>query len=169
MTTEIWASALSLTGVALGAGLTALSQRATQRSAERAEERRLRAATSESRRAERLQSVKDFLARAQEAERAAYSRPDPWGEAADWRQRAGDTMTALWIAERHMTLLCPPALDAPARTYARALNQAVWREIGDTEVNEHLEAAKTAFMATARAILSPPTDPERAGRDPGER
>nr|WP_237301141.1 hypothetical protein [Streptomyces sp. CLI2509] len=63
----------------------------------------------------------------------------------------------------------PPALDASARTYARALNQAVWREIGDTEVNEHLEAAKTAFMATARAILSPPADPERDRRDPGER
>nr|WP_203607457.1 hypothetical protein [Streptomyces sp. SID11385] len=156
---------MSLTGVALGAGLTALSQRATQRSADRSEERRLITATSESRRAERLGAVKDFLARAQEAERAAYTRPDVWGEDMEWRQRAGDAMTALWIAERHMTLLCPPALDAPARTYARALNQAVWREIGDTEVNEHLEASKTAFMAKARAVLTDPTEP--GGEPPG--
>ncbi|WP_326674684.1 hypothetical protein [Streptomyces sp. NBC_01257] len=42
MASEVWTSVLSLTGVALGGGLTALSQRATQRSADRAEERRLR-------------------------------------------------------------------------------------------------------------------------------
>ncbi len=45
----------------------------------------------------------------------------------------------------------------------------MWRETGDTEVNEHLEAAKTAFMATARAILAPPTDPVGNARGPGER
>lgn len=36
-------------------------------------------------------------------------------------------------------LLYDAALEAPARAYGRALNQAVWREIGDPEVNEHLE------------------------------
>ncbi|MFJ4434828.1 hypothetical protein [Streptomyces sp. NPDC088923] len=76
MTTEIWASALSLTGVALGAGLTALSQRATQRSADRAEERRLITATSESRRAERSSPSRTSSLRAQEAERAPGSGQD---------------------------------------------------------------------------------------------
>lgn len=41
-------------------------------------------------------------------------------------------------------------------TYGRALNQAVWREIGDVEVNEHLEEHKIAFMAAARASLASP-------------
>ncbi|MFE6490540.1 hypothetical protein [Streptomyces sp. NPDC057748] len=38
-------------------------------------------------------------------------------------------------------------------SYGRALNQAVWREIGDVEVNEHLEEQKQAFMSAARASL----------------
>lgn len=76
MALEVWTLVLSLTGVALGGGLTALSQRATQRSAQRAEERRLRGASGEARRAEQLQAIKEFIACAQEAERVAYSRPD---------------------------------------------------------------------------------------------
>ncbi|MFS0695714.1 hypothetical protein AB6N36_23430 [Streptomyces nitrosporeus] len=154
MVSEMWTSVLSLTGVALGGGLTAFSQRATQRSAERAEERRLRAATSEARRSEQLQAVKEFLVCAQAAERAAYNRPESWGDDDDWRARAGDAMTALWVAERHLVLLCDPVLHGPVHTYGRALNQAVWREIGDTEVNEHLEEHKAAFMTAARTSLS---------------
>ncbi|AJF65982.1 hypothetical protein [Streptomyces vietnamensis] len=157
MALEVWTSVLSLTGVALGGGLTALSQRATQRSAERSEERRRRAATEEARRAEQLQAIKDFIACAQEAERAAYSRPDPWGGDDDgWSGPAAATMTALWVAERHLVLLCDPNLHAPVHAYGRALNQAVWREIGDIEVNEHLEEHKAAFMTAARASLSSP-------------
>ncbi|MCX5141298.1 MULTISPECIES: hypothetical protein [unclassified Streptomyces] len=154
MASEVWTSVLSLTGVALGGGLTALSQRATQRSADRAEERRLRAATGEARRAEQLQAIKEFIACAQAAERAAYRRPDAWGEDAGWNASAGADMTALWVAERHLVLLCPPDLHAAVQAYGRALNQAVWREIGDTEVNEHLDERKAAFMSAARAALS---------------
>lgn len=162
MALEVWTSVLSLTGVALGGGLTALSQRATQRSAERLEERRRRAATDEARRAEQLQAIKDFIACAQEAERAAYGRPDSWGGDDDgWSGPAATTMTALWVAERHLVLLCDPDLHAPVHAYGRALNQAVWREIGDTEVNEHLEEHKAAFMTAARASLS-----SRSGQAP---
>ncbi|MFI8434003.1 hypothetical protein ACIGJO_09655 [Streptomyces sp. NPDC079020] len=158
MASEVWTSVLSLTGVALGGGLTALSQRATQRSADRAEERRLRAATGEARRAEQLQAIKEFIACAQAAERAAYSRPDPWGGDDGWSAPAGGTMTALWVAERHLVLLCDPDLHAAVHAYGRALNQAVWRDIGDTEVNEHLEERKAAFMTAARASLSSLSD-----------
>ncbi|WP_327268883.1 hypothetical protein OG233_14740 [Streptomyces sp. NBC_01218] len=159
MAMDVWTSVLSLTGVALGGGLTTLSQRATQRSAERAEERRLKTATGEARRAEQLQAIKEFIACAQEAERAAYRRPEPWGGDDDgWSGSASAAMTALWIAERHLVLLCDPGLHGPVHTYARALNQAVWREIGDIEVNEHVEEHKTAFMTAARAGLAPPPD-----------
>lgn len=154
MALEVWTSVLSLTGVALGGGLTAFSQRATQRSAERLEERRRRAATEEARRAEQLQAIKEFIACAQEAERAAYSRPDAWGDDDAWSGPAAATMTTLWVAERHLVLLCEPTLHASVHAYGRALNQAVWREIGDTEVNEHLEQHKAAFMTAARASLS---------------
>ncbi|WP_406382471.1 hypothetical protein [Streptomyces sp. NBC_01618] len=153
----MWTSVLSLTGVALGGGLTAFSQRATQRSAERSEEQRRRAATDEARRAEQLQAIKEFIACAQEAERAAYSRPESWSGDDGWSGPAAATMTMLWVAERHLVLLCDPDLHAPVHAYGRALNQAVWREIGDTEVNEHLEEHKTAFMTAARASLSSPS------------
>ncbi|MDV9186994.1 hypothetical protein R6L23_01950 [Streptomyces sp. SR27] len=159
MALEVWTSVLSLTGVALGGGLTAFSQRATQRSAERSEERRRRAAGDEARRAEQLQAIKDFIVCAQEAERAAYNRPDAWGGDDGWSGIAGAAMTALWVAERHLVLLCDPNLHAPVHAYGRSLNQAVWREIGDTEVNEHLEEHKAAFMTAARASLSSPSDP----------
>ncbi len=87
MTGELWASCLSLVGVALGGGLTAFT-------------------------------------------------------------------TNLWTADRSVVLLCDATLEAPARAYGRALNQAVWREIGGTEINEYLEDHKSAFMAVARAALT---------------
>ncbi|GGZ19844.1 hypothetical protein GCM10010387_10970 [Streptomyces inusitatus] len=88
------------------------------------------------------------------AERAAYSRPESWGDDEAWSSTASAAMTSLWIAERHLALLCDEALHAPVHAYGRALNQAVWREIGDIEVNEHLEEHKAAFMAAARANLA---------------
>ncbi|MFJ6656867.1 hypothetical protein ACIQNG_10945 [Streptomyces sp. NPDC091377] len=159
MAMDVWAPILSLVGVALGSGLTALSQHTTQRSAERLEEWRRASATSEARRAEQTEVIKDFIACAQDAERAAYSRPDAWGDDADWRSAASDAMTRLWIAERHLVLLSHADLHAPVRAYGRALNQAVWREIGDVEVNEHVEEHKLAFMTAAPASLASPSAP----------
>jgi hypothetical protein len=160
----VWTSILSLVGVALGGALTALTQRATQHAADRAEAHRLRAATSEARRDEQVRAIQEFIACAQGAERAAYRRPAAWGEDEDWTTKAGDGMEALWVAERGIALLCPETLHGPAQDYARALNQAVWREIGTAEVNEHLDVTKTAFMAAARAALSTlSAPPDRQG------
>lgn len=154
MTGELTAPAFSLAGVVLGGVLTAFTQRATQRSAERTEERRQAATTAEVRRAEQLLAIQRFLECAQEAERAAYRRPEPWGDDEDgWMTRTGDIMTKLWTADRNVVLLCAPALEVIARSYGHALNQAVWREIGDTEVNEHVEEYKQAFMTAARTSL----------------
>ncbi|WP_233290358.1 MULTISPECIES: hypothetical protein [Kitasatospora] len=134
---------------------TAFTQRAAQRSADRTEERRRSAATAQTRRAEQVQAIQEFLACAQRAEPAAYSRPQPWGADEDgWMSGAQALMTTLWTADRGIALLCDPDLEGPARAYARALNQAVWREIGDVEVNEHLEEHKNAFMTAARASLA---------------
>ncbi|MEU5239362.1 hypothetical protein ACH4UR_08640 [Streptomyces lydicus] len=115
-------------------------QHAAQRSADRAEERRQSIATTELRRAEQVQAIKDFFARVQDAERAAYTRPEPWGADEDgWMTTAQTVMTKLWAAARGVALLYDAALDASARAYGCALNQALWRETGDLEVNEHLE------------------------------
>ncbi|MEU9090308.1 hypothetical protein [Streptomyces sp. NPDC048428] len=155
MTGEIWAPVLSLVGVLLGGGLTAFAQRATQRAAERTERQRLAVATAESRRAEQLQVLKEFVAKAQEAERVAYRRPEPWGDDENgWMTSTGPVMTALWTASGNVMLMCDERLHELVRAYGRALNQAVWRDIGDTEVNEHLETHKAAFMAAARRSLA---------------
>ncbi|MFC7963058.1 hypothetical protein [Streptomyces cinereoruber] len=155
MAGELWVSMFSLAGVVVGGALTAFTQRAAQRSADRAEERRQSAATAETRRAEQVQAIQEFLACAQLAERAAYSRPEAWGaDEEGWMTGAKEVMTKLWTADRGVALLCDPVLEALARAYGRALNQAVWREIGDAEVNEHLEEHKNAFMIAARASLT---------------
>ncbi|MZD06280.1 hypothetical protein GTW43_14430 [Streptomyces sp. SID5785] len=154
MSAEVWAPLFSLAGVVLGGGLTAWSQRATQRSAERLDERRRVAADREARRTEQVQAVKDFLACVQEAEGVAYRRPEAWGEDEAWHGAASAVMGRLWIAERHLALVCHAGLRDPAQSYAWALNQAVWREIGDIPVNEHVEEHKSAFMDAARAGLA---------------
>ncbi len=91
-----YASAFSLAGVVLGGVLTAFTQHAAQRSADRAEERRQSIATTELRRAEQVQAIKDFLACVQDAERAAYTGPEPWGADEDgWMTTAQTVMTKL--------------------------------------------------------------------------
>ncbi|MER6306894.1 hypothetical protein [Streptomyces sp. NPDC001657] len=93
-----YASAFSLAGVVLdgvvlGGVLTAFTQHAAQRSADRAEERRQSIATTELRRAEQVQAIKDFLACVQDAERAAYTHPEPWGADEDgWLTTAQTVM-----------------------------------------------------------------------------
>ncbi|WP_338704015.1 hypothetical protein V2W30_39655 (plasmid) [Streptomyces sp. Q6] len=154
MAAGVRAPLFSLLGVVLGGVLTALSQRAVQRSTEMLEERRQVDAGRQARRAEQLQTIKDYLACVQEAEGVAYRRPHTWGEDEAWHGTASSVMGRLWIAERHLVLLCHADLHAPVQAYARALNQAVWREIGDSEVNEHVEEHKRAFMAAARASLA---------------
>ncbi|WP_214401890.1 hypothetical protein [Pseudonocardia lacus] len=155
MAAGLWTSVLSLVGVLVGGGLTAFTQRATQRAAERSELRRQRLATAEARRAELIQAIKEFTVHAQEAERAAYSRPDPWGDdEGGWMTETQAVMAKLWAADRTLALLSDPVLHAPLHDYGRALNQAVWRDTSDQEVNAHLEPHKTAFMVAARASLA---------------
>lgn len=111
MAGELWVSAFSLGGVVLGGVLAAFTQPAAQRSADRAEERRRLSATTELRRAEQVQPVKDFLARAQDAERAAYTRPELRGADEDgWMTRTQAVMTKLRTADRGAALLCDAAL-----------------------------------------------------------
>ncbi|MCD9900504.1 hypothetical protein LUR56_11520 [Streptomyces sp. MT29] len=110
-------------------------------------------ATTESRRDEQSAVLKEFVSCAQAAERAAYRRPDPWGDdEVGWMTQTGPVTTALWTASANVTLLCDEALREPVTTYGHALNAAVWRDIGDVEVNDHLEEGKTAFMNEARRV-----------------
>ncbi|MEU2023212.1 hypothetical protein ABZ565_13730 [Streptomyces sp. NPDC016469] len=75
-------------------------------------------------------------------------------------------MGGLWDAEWHLVPLGPVRLYAPVYVHARALNQAVWREIGDFEVNERLEEHRSVFTDAARVRVPPPS---ALNRPPGVR
>lgn len=153
MAGEIWVSVTSLGGVVLGGGLSFLVQRTTQRSAERAEERRQRIALLEARRAERVELLERFVGVAAEAERSAFNRPTE-GEDAEWNAGAQDVMGRLWVAERMIRLHFPLSVHAAARTYFLDLNRVVWQGLPDgASVRDYLEDHRLAFLDTARAEI----------------
>ncbi|MGA5797420.1 hypothetical protein ACPC27_16150 [Streptomyces cellulosae] len=143
-----------MVGVAVGGALTYLTQRTTQRAADRAEERRRAAVRAEERRAEQIRTVLEFIRCALEAEGVAHARPHEWTVGDDWYVTARPAMDGLRIAEKSVELLCSPALHSPATAYARALNQAVWQERDEGSLAERLEPFKAAFLAGARRSLT---------------
>jgi hypothetical protein len=159
---ELWTSIASMAGVILGGGLTFITQRTTQRAAERSEERKRQAAVAEARRAEQIQILTDFIRLAHEAEGVAYARPVRWEVADEWYRTARPVIDGLRVAEKSVELLCQSFLQAPTAGYARALNQAVWQERDDVPITERLEPFKSAFFTAARRSLgsSPQDVPE---------
>ncbi|MEE4546157.1 hypothetical protein V2S66_29845 [Streptomyces sp. V4-01] len=155
MTGDLWTPALSMVGVTVGGALTYLTQRTTQRAADRAEERRRAAALAEERRAEQIRTVLEFIRFALEAEGVAHARPVRWEVGDAWYRTARPAVDGLRIAENGVRLLCAPGLHRPAAAYARALNGSVWQE-GDDEasVAERLEPFKAEFLAVARRALT---------------
>jgi hypothetical protein len=143
-----------MVGVAVGGALTYLTQRTTQRSADRAEGQRRAAALAEERRAEQIRTVLEFIRCALEAEGVAHARPPQWEVGDEWYRTARPAMDGLRIAENGVQLLCAPGLHAPTTAYARALNQAVWQEGDGRSLAERLEPFKAEFLAVARRSLS---------------
>ncbi|MEU2555769.1 hypothetical protein ABZ589_29490 [Streptomyces sp. NPDC013313] len=133
--------------------MTYLTQRTTQRAADRAEERRRAAARTEERRAEQIRTVLEFIRCALEAEGVAHARPARWEVGDDWYVTARPAMDGLRIAEKSVELLCAPGLHSPATAYARALNQAVWQERDEATLAERLEPFKAGFLNAARRGL----------------
>ncbi|AGP53974.1 hypothetical protein M271_11885 [Streptomyces rapamycinicus NRRL 5491] len=143
-----------MAGVAVGGALTYLTQRTTQRAAERAEGRRRAATLVEERRAEQIRTLLEFIRCALEAEGVAHARPPRWDVGDEWYATARPAMDGLRIAEKGVELLCAPGLHAPTAAYARALNQAVWQERGEGSLGERLEPFKAEFLTVARHSLT---------------
>lgn len=141
-------------GVAVGGGLTYLTQRTTQRAADRTEERRRAATLTEERRAEQIRTVLEFVRFALEAEGVAHARPPRWEVGDEWYRTARPTVDSLRIAEKGVQLLCAPGLHIPTTAYALALNQAVWQEHDGVSVTQRLEPFKAEFLAVARSGLA---------------
>ncbi|MFG2259109.1 hypothetical protein [Streptomyces mirabilis] len=154
MAASVWTPVISMTGVALGGALAYLTQRTTQRTADRAEEQRRAAALTEERRAEQIRTVLEFIRCALEAEGVAHARPSRWEVGDEWYVTARPAMDGLRIAEKGVELLCAPGMHAPTTAYARALNQAVWQERDEGSLAERLEPSKAEFLAVARRSLT---------------
>ena len=153
MAGELWTPAISMIGVAVGGALTYLTQRTTQRAADRAEEQRRTAALTEERRAEQIRTLLEFVRCALEAEGVAHARTPRWEVGDEWYVTARPAMDGLRIAEKGVELLCAPELHAPTTAYARAINQAVWQERDEGILAELLEPFKAEFLAAARRSL----------------
>jgi hypothetical protein len=154
MAGDLWTPVISMVGVAVGGGLTYLTQRTTQRAADRTEQRRRAAALVEERRAEQIRTLLEFIRCALESEGVAHARPPRWEVGDEWYVTARPAMDGLRIAEKGVELLCAPGLHGPTTTYARALNQAVWQERDGGSLAELLEPFKAEFLAVARRSLA---------------
>lgn len=154
MSGQVWVSLISLGGVALGGALSFLVQFATQRSAERTEQRRQRTELSEARRAERLALLERFIEAGGEAELAAFRRPHEWDETTPWFLTTRESMNRLWVVERLIRVQFPPAVHDAARAYSLDLNRTVWEGLPDGEsLRDHLEDNRLAFLDAARAVM----------------
>ncbi|QKW50462.1 hypothetical protein [Streptomyces buecherae] len=152
---QVWVSLISLGGVALGGVLSYLVQHRTQRSVERAEERRQRIALSETRRAERLAVLERFIEVSAEAERCAYTRPSEWEDTDDWYLTTRDVMYRLWVADRLVRVQFPAPVHHAAHAHFLDLNRTVWKGLPEGEsVRDYLEGNRSDFLDTARAAMS---------------
>ncbi|MGW7540433.1 hypothetical protein ACWGKQ_04850 [Streptomyces sp. NPDC054770] len=154
MAADVWTPVMSMAGVAVGGALTYLTQRATQRTADRAGEQRRAAALTEERRAEQIRTLLEFIRCALEAEGVAHARPPRWDIGDEWYATARPAMDGLRITEKGVELLCTPGMHAPTTAYARALNQAVWQERDEESLAERLEPFKAEFLAAGRRDLT---------------
>lgn len=154
MAGELWTPVISIVAVAVGGALTFLTQRTTQRAADRAEEQRRAAGLAEERRAEQIRTVLEFIRFSLEAEGVAHARPPQWEVGDEWYRTARPAMDGLRIAENGVLLLCSSLLHAPTTAYARALNQAVWQAHDGSGLAERLEPYKAEFLAVARRSMT---------------
>jgi hypothetical protein len=155
MRPEIVVSITSLVGVGLGGVLSHLAQHTTQRHVSRHESDRQAKELAERRRTERLDVLQQFIEASQEAERAAGEKE----ESSEWWATSEDAMDRLWVQGRMIYLLFGPSLYGPAHAYARALNEAMNREIDPQSTTsrwafiELIDEPKVAFLAAAHTAL----------------
>jgi hypothetical protein len=150
MQVQVWVSLVSLAGVVLGGGLSYIVQASVQRRSERRDDRRRADDMAETRRAEQLELLREFIRVAQRAERAAEEHDST----TEWKASALDALDELWICERMIHILFPANLHDLAQAYLRALDDVVWQRFGDVPLWEYLRPPKVAFLDAAREALT---------------
>lgn len=140
---SIDAGLYGIAGAVIGAGAVYLAQW----QANRAQERRDRAARQESRRLAIQESAQGFIRAAQEVERVAGSDSGP--------QERSRAAAALWVEHKQLSLVCSDNLRESLNVYADALGTTLWHGTPDgTEPWHYLLEPSRSFQEAARAELS---------------
>jgi hypothetical protein len=147
---QVWGAIVSLIGVVLGGVLSYLVQASVQRRSDRSDQRRRAHEQAESRRAEQLELLREFIRVAQRAERAAEDRDGT----PVWKTSALDIVDELWVCERMIHILFASNLHDLARGYVRALDHVLWQQPDEVSLWDYLQGPKVAFLAAAREQLS---------------
>jgi hypothetical protein len=150
MAAELWVSVASVAGVAVGGGISFVSQWFAQR----LELRRHAIAVGESRRAERLTELRDFLRLAEQAQRVAIQRHDKPSQPADWEDRATAAVAALWVAERVVEMLCSSPIRDAAHAYAESVHAEVYKGVDHNSVTVNIRPSRRAFIEASREDLT---------------
>ncbi|MEU9448725.1 hypothetical protein [Streptomyces sp. NPDC048277] len=152
---QLWASSI---GVVLGGGISYLAQLTTARQAARTEDKRQATQLAETRRAERLDVIREFIQLTQQGIRLAeerYEAPD-WstGRTPEWLAAARALIERLWICERMILVLIGPELYQFAWDHASAVNHILWEDLGDPEAAwDHLRGHMNTFLNAAHEKL----------------
>ncbi|MBW8802969.1 MAG: hypothetical protein JF587_03790 [Catenulisporales bacterium] len=163
MQTQEWTA---LAGVAVGGGLSYLTQFTTARQTAKNEERRAAAQRAEARRTEQVELLRGFIAIAQQAVRHAERRElaaersaDDWEAATtpDWLTEARGLIDRLFVTERMIHVLFPREFSRCAWDYATVVNKVMWREPGEIAAEGSmwsvLQQPQRAFLTAAREAI----------------
>lgn len=152
---QLWAS---LIGVVLGGGMSYLAQLTTARQAARTEDKRQATQVAEARRAERLDTIREFIQLAQQGIRLAEERYEArdWssGRTPEWLAAERALVERLWICERMILVLIGPKLYQLAWDYASAVHHVLWEDLGEPEAAwNHLRGPMNIFLNAAHEKL----------------
>lgn len=137
---------LVIIGTITGALVGILGTLLAQREANRAEDRRFERAISEQRRSDLHAAINELLSATQLAEKAADQHGDG--------QQKSDASHSMWIAHKHLTLICTDDLKTLADNYCDALGRALWGPPIDEPVWSQVRPSSLAFRDQARSELA---------------
>jgi hypothetical protein len=152
---------IALAGVAVGGGLTYLTQFSTARLTSKHEDKRREDQRADHRRQERLDLLREFITIAQQGIRVAEQREfaKDWDAAGtpEWVAAARDVVDRLFVTERMIQVLLPQDLYQRAWDYATAVDKVMWRERAEIEGGgpmwDLLQEPQVAFLNAAHQAI----------------
>lgn len=152
-----------MAGVALGGGISLVTQRFSQRHADKVEGRRRAVARAEARRSERISLFDRFMTATQTAERVATDRHHGHLGGGEYYSRGTAAMDRVWVEQKILDVVAPPEVRRAVFEFALALDHVIWQGPGDVKVWKFLEKTRDEVLIAARKDFATlDTDPSGA-------